>query len=307
MAMLAAYSALLANGQISEDPAQNAAVQALDKLATALLNARRKSFFRKADKVRGLYIWGDVGRGKSMLMDLFFQTTQTTPKRRVHFHAFMQEVHGFLAYWRGLSPPERRRSQWRVKGAGDDPIQPAAAKIAASARLICFDEFQVTQIADAMILSRLFEALFDRGVTVVSTSNRPPEDLYKHGINRQLFLPFIKLLEQECETLELVSARDYRLERLTEAPVWHTPIGPEANSHLDAAWTRLTLDAPAPSETLDVSGRALHVPRAAGGCCRFSFEDLCVNPLGPADTCHCDPVPYRFYRRHSDPGTGQTQ
>ena len=182
-----------------------------------------------------------------------------------------------------MSERERRRSQWHVKGAGDDPIPPAAAKFSAEARLICFDEFQVTQIADAMILSRLFEALFARGVTMVSTSNRPPNDLYKDGLNRHRFAPFITLLTQKCETVELVAARDYRLERLTAAPVWYTPLSSEADAAMDAAWTRLIAPTTAGPGTIHVAGRSVPVPGEAAGAARFSFNDLCANPLGPAD------------------------
>jgi len=168
-ALKTAYLARLADGSLHEDPAQATALEKLDDLTARLANAK-PGFFRKAPYVRGLYIWGEVGRGKSMLMDLFFTYAPVKAKSRVHFHAFMQDVHAFLGYWRGLSQKERRKSQWHVKGAGDDPIPPAAAKFSAQGKLICFDEFQVTQIADAMILSRLFEALFARGVTMV----KPP-------------------------------------------------------------------------------------------------------------------------------------
>ena len=276
------YLACIRDGHLTEDPAQTVALDKLDAL-TIRLAAAKPGFFRKAKPVRGLYIWGDVGRGKSMLMDLFFQHAPVKEKSRVHFHAFMQDVHAFLGYWRGLSQKDRRRSQWHVKGAGDDPIPPAAAKIAAGARLICFDEFQVTQIADAMILSRLFKALFARGVTMVSTSNRPPEDLYKDGLNRQRFLPFIELLNEKCEAVELVAARDYRLERLTSAPVWYTPLGAEANAAMDAAWSRLIAPSMPAAGALHIAGRTIPVPAEAAGAARFTFDDLCANPLGPAD------------------------
>lgn len=281
-ALKTAYLARLADGTLTEDPAQTLALDRLDDL-TVRLAAAKPGLFRKAPDVRGLYIWGAVGRGKSMLMDLFFEHAPLEEKSRVHFHAFMQDVHAFLGYWRGLDQKERRRSQWHVKGAGDDPIPPAAAKFAAHARLICFDEFQVTQIADAMILSRLFEALFARGVTMVATSNRPPEDLYKDGLNRQRFTPFIEMLTEKCEAIELVAARDYRLERLTAAPVWYTPLGEDAAAAMDAAWGRLIAPASPAASTIHIAGRHVPVPAEAAGAARFSFEDLCARPLGAAD------------------------
>ncbi|MEM7663285.1 MAG: cell division protein ZapE [Pseudomonadota bacterium] len=278
---LEAYEALVASADIQQDDAQRAIMVRLDDISKEF--SRKPGFFRRPKPPRGLYVWGGVGRGKSMLMDLFFETVPITEKRRIHFHAFMQETHSFLAYWRGLSPIERKKSQWRVPGAGDDPIAPAAAKIAASAKLLCFDEFQVTQIADAMILSRLFEGLFQRGVTVVATSNRPPNDLYLHGINRELFLPFIDMLQANCDVVEILSDRDYRLARLTEAPLWHSPLGSGARNEMDRIWARMTPGADTVSCELDVGGRVLKVPRQAAGCARFSFDDLCVQPLGPAD------------------------
>lgn len=277
------YARLLADGTMQPDPAQAVALARLDTLSGDLI-AAKPSLFRKAAPPHGLYMWGDVGRGKSMLMDLFYAHTPIKDKTRIHFHAFMQDVHAFLNYWRSLSAKERKRSQWRVKGTDiDDPIGPAAAKIAASAKLLCFDEFQVSQITDAMILSRLFDALFAQGMTMVATSNRPPDDLYKDGLNRQHFTPFIERLKQNCDTLNLDSDRDYRLDRLSEAPVWYAPLGADADAALDAAWARLTLDAQPETLTLNISGRPLHVPAHAGGLARFSFEDLCAQPLGAAD------------------------
>lgn len=279
---LAAYNQLVDSGAISADPAQRALAERLGALSDAL-TSRKKPLFGKLEPVRGLYVWGGVGRGKSMLMDLFFRTTPVKLKRRVHFHAFMRETHAFLAYWRGLTEAERKRSQWRVRGAGDDPIQPAAAKIAAHAELLCFDEFQVTQIADAMILSRLFGALFDLGVTVVATSNRPPDDLYRNGLNRALFLPFIDRLKAACEIVELSAERDYRLERLSEARLWLSPLGPEADAAMSKLWAELTLGETPSSVTLDVDGRALDIPCQSAGCARFGFDELCARPLGPGD------------------------
>jgi len=277
------YARLLADGTMLPDPAQAAALTRLDTLSTKLI-AAKPGLFRKPEPPQGLYIWGDVGRGKSMLMDLFYAHTEIKQKTRIHFHAFMQDVHAFLNYWRSLSERERKRSQWRVKGADiDDPIGPAAAKIAANARLLCFDEFQVSQITDAMILSRLFDALFAQGITMVATSNRPPDDLYKDGLNRQHFTPFIGRLKQKCDTLNLASERDYRLDRLSEAPVWYAPLGPDADAAIDAAWDRLTLGAKSETLTLNIGGRPLPVPAHASGLARFSFTELCAQPLGPAD------------------------
>ncbi len=281
-AVLDAYKTRIADGLITPDPAQSVAVEKLDGLAAALANTRR-GLFSKPEAPKGLYLWGGVGRGKSMLMDLFFAETEVSAKRRVHFHAFMLEIHDFLAHWRRLDAAGRRKSQWRVRGAGDDPIEPAAAKAASEARLLCFDEFQVTQIADAMILKRLFEGLFARGVTVVATSNRHPNELYKDGVNRQLFTPFIDLLIERTEVFELVAAKDYRLARLSEAPVWHAPLDGEAQIALDEAWSRLTVCAAPMAGELHVQGRALPVPAYCGGVARFTFEELCARPLGPAD------------------------
>lgn len=261
------YAERLAAGRLTPDPAQAEAVERLDALAKALAAAR--GWFGSGKPPRGLYIWGAVGRGKSMLMDMFFEALSLKDKRRVHFHDFMLETHAFIF-------------EWRKTGQGD-PIAPAAKRIADKARVLCFDEFHVTQIADAMILSRLFEHLFERGVTVVATSNRKPGDLYTNGINRELFLPFIRRLEQEVDVIELKSARDYRLERLTAAPVYYTPLGKDSDAAMDAAFNRLTAGAAPHPETLDVAGRQLRVAKQAMGVARFSFDELCKQPLGAAD------------------------
>ena len=279
----AKYEAKVASGALSEDPAQAEAAGLLDDLARRLAEQPKLGLFSKPKPVRGVYLWGGVGRGKSMLMDLFFGEAVTRPKRRVHFHEFMAQVHERLGIWRKMTDAEKKRSPWRVKSAGDDPIPPVAKQIAAEARLLCFDEFQVTQIADAMILGRLFDQLFQRGVTVVATSNRHPDELYKDGINRQLFLPFIKELKDRCAVLELVSARDYRLDRLVEAPVWYAPLNGASAAALDRAWDRLTLGAEPQHCVLTVKGRKLEVSREAAGVARFTFEELCARPLGPID------------------------
>jgi cell division protein ZapE len=195
----------------------------------------------------------------------------------------MLEIHAFIFEWRKLSQAERRKHPAHVRDAGDDPIAPTAKHVAEGAALLCFDEFHVNQIADAMILGRLFEQLFDRGVTVVATSNRKPSDLYRDGINRQLFVPFIKRLEDELDVIELKAARDYRLERLTSAPVYYSPLGREADAAMDAAFARLTAGVAATPDSLDVQGRKVKIPRQASGVARFTFEDLCTKPLGAAD------------------------
>lgn len=278
------YDERVASGELTGDAAQAEAACRLDALALALSRQPKRSLFGKApEAVRGIYLWGGVGRGKSMLMDLFFAEAKISPKRRVHFHEFMAEVHERLDVWRKMSDADRRRSPWRVKDAGDDPIAPVAKQIASEAHLLCFDEFQVTQIADAMILGRLFDAVFAHGVAVVATSNRTPDDLYKDGINRALFLPFIERLKARCDVVELVSARDYRLDRLVEAPVWYAPLGAGSSVALDLAWTRLTLGAEPQQCVLTVKGRKLDVSREAAGVARFTFEELCARPLGSLD------------------------
>lgn len=274
------YAQRLAAGLVAPDPAQAEAVERLDALAKQLSAAR--GWFGAA-RPRGLYIFGAVGRGKSMLMDLFFEAASLKHKRRVHFHDFMLETHAFIFDWRKLSSAEKRRHPAYVREAGEDPIAPAARHIAERASLLCFDEFHVNQIADAMILGRLFEQLFERGVTVVATSNRKPSDLYANGINRQLFVPFIRRLEQELDVIELKSARDYRLHRLAAAPVYYAPLGAAADKAMDAAFIRLTGGAAPQSETLEVQGRQVVVERQAMGVARFTFDDLCKKPLGAAD------------------------
>jgi cell division protein ZapE len=212
-----------------------------------------------------------VGRGKSLLLDLFFEAAPVKRKRRVHFHEFMLARHAFLR-------------DARASGAGQDQLIAQAAKhVAEDAQLLCFDEIQVSDIADAMILGRLFERLFAEDVVIVATSNRPPDDLYKNGLNRQLFLPFIGLLKEKLDLIEVSGQRDFRLEQLMAAPVYYAPLGPAADEKVEAAWRRLTLGAHANAVTLDVSGRALRVEREAAGVARFTFDELCARPLGAAD------------------------
>lgn len=273
-------------GGLSPDPEQERAAEALTDLAGRLSNWRpdRKSLFGKREPApRGLYLWGGVGRGKSMLMDLFVENAPVAPKRRAHFHEFMQDVHARITAWRKLSAEERRKRPEHVRGAGDDPIPPVAKAIAATARLLAFDEFQVTDIADASILGRLFEQFFQRGVVVVATSNRHPDDLYKNGLNRQRFLPVIEMLKERLDIMELDGGTDFRLRQLEAAPVYYTPLSADAELAMNKAWDRLTSGAVPQHCVLDVKGRSLTVEREAAGVARFTFLELCARPLGPAD------------------------
>jgi cell division protein ZapE len=281
----ARYDALVAAAEIERDAAQEAAVQRLTHLAERLAEHRlaRKSsslgwlFGRHEakDPIRGLYLHGDVGRGKTMLMDLFFEASPVTRKRRVHFHEFMADVH------------ERVQAVRQREKNGDksdaDPIQVVAADIAQEAWLLCFDEFHVTDIADAMILGRLFTRLFAHGVVLVATSNVRPDDLYTDGLNRALFLPFIDMLRQHVDVMRLNARADFRLEKLTGIPVWHVPADAAATSALDEMWDRLAPDHDGVAHDLAVKGRRVRVPRAALGVARFSFGDLCEQPLGAND------------------------
>jgi cell division protein ZapE len=273
----AAYDQLIAAHELTPDPAQARAVAALDRLAGSFDAGGffSRLFASKSDSPAGVYLWGGVGRGKSMLMDLAFETIDIRPKRRVHFHEFMLETHGRL-----------RKVREREEG---DPIEPVAEEIAAEAKLLCFDEMQVSNAADAMILSRLFGKLLGEGVKVVTTSNRPPRELYKDGLNRELFLPFIDLIEQRMLVAEVNGPTDYRLDRLTGVEVWHVPNGPEATADLSRAFFQLT-DYPVedrakvPAEDIDVGGgRTLHVPKSLKGVAVFSFKRLCGEPRGAAD------------------------
>jgi cell division protein ZapE len=280
----AAYRAMIDDGRLRPDAAQAAAVGVLARLEGEINAAGEPSFLTFLNKPkahRGVYLWGPVGRGKSMLMDLFFETAPAARKRRAHFHAFMAEVHGLIDQWRKGDAAARRERFGQHKG--DDPIVPTADVIAGEARLLCFDELHVTDIADAMILGRLFEALFARGVTLVATSNRPPGDLYKDGINRELFTPFIDMLKERLEVVFVGGPVDFRLDRLRGERVYFSPFGPAAEAGFEALWRNLLDGAPELGATLDVQGRRLVLPRAAGGLLRTSFASLCAQALGAAD------------------------
>jgi cell division protein ZapE len=228
-----------------------------------------------------VYLWGPVGRGKSMLMDLFFEAAPIDKKRRTHFHAFMAEVHGHIDAWRKGDASARKARFGQSKG--DDPIQPTAELIASQARLLCFDELQVTDIADAMILGRLFEALFSQCVTLVATSNRRPDDLYQGGINRQLFEPFIDMIKARLDIVEVRGPTDFRLDRLRGARVYFSPLGVAAKAGFDTLWADLLDGSEETGADVEVLGRKLHFPRAAGGLLRAGFSSLCAQALGAQD------------------------
>ncbi len=278
------YRALIDEQRLAYDPAQAGLIARLDALSATLEGYRAEAKPRAlsrlfgakpAEPPRGLYVHGSVGRGKTMLMDLFFAEVEVQKKRRAHFHAFMADVHARLHEWR----------QARKGGAvtGEDPIAPVAADLAREASLLCFDEFAVRDIADAMILGRLFTALFAAGVVMVATSNVAPNDLYKDGLNRALFLPFVALLRDRCEVAELDARTDYRLEKLVRAPVYYTPPSPEADAALDAAFLALAGVAKGTPTEIELLGRLLEVPQAANGVARFGFDGLCRRPLGSTD------------------------
>ncbi len=279
---LFAYRARVAERALTGDPAQELAAEKLQSLFNALKFHRprqpgswkaRFGLARRAEEPpAGLYIFGDVGRGKSMLMDLFFAAAPVEKKRRVHFHEFMLEIHARL---HALRTSEDKRA--------DDLLPAIARDIAAEAWLLCFDELHVANVADAMLLGRLFETLFAEGVIVVATSNGPPDELYSGGLQRELFLPFIALIKQKLDVLHLEGRLDYRLARLMSMQVYHVPLGRGAERALDRAFRDLTDNAPSAPAFLDVMGRRVPVPASAKGVARFRFADLCEQPLGPTD------------------------
>jgi cell division protein ZapE len=276
---------MIAQGTIERDAAQEAVVARLAGLAERLVERELPSkssalgwlFSRKSrpESLTGLYIWGQVGRGKTMLMDLFYEGLNVRLKRRTHFHAFMTDVHERVHAWR------QKARAGEVKGA--DPIAPVGQAIAAEAHVLCFDELAVTDIADAMLLGRLFETLFAAGVTVVATSNRAPEDLYKDGLNRSLFVPFIHMLEQRLDVLRLDARTDYRMEKLAGAEVYLTPANADSEQRLEEMFHRLTGGARWRPVELALKGRAVSVPKAAQGVAMARFAELCEQPLGAAD------------------------
>ena len=271
--ILAAYERRRDSGAIKPDAAQRPVVAKLDALAEALKASAPSGLFAKLKKPppppKGLYIHGEVGRGKTMVMDLFHDTVDASPKRRIHFHAFMQDVHKRLH--------DARQSHTQ------DAIAPVAKALAKEARLLCLDEMQITDIADAMIVGRLFEGLLAQGTVIVTTSNLAPDQLYRNGLNRQLFLPFIALIKERLDVISLDSPTDYRLGRVKAHETFLTPLSPETDARLQDLWQRLTDTERGKPLDIDLLGRKLHVPQAAAGCARFSFAELCEQPLGPPD------------------------
>jgi cell division protein ZapE len=273
-----AFDQRLKDGRLSLDPAQTAALGALERLEADLT---KKGLFGARPDVRGVYLWGPPGRGKSMLMDLFFACAPEPNKSRAHFHAFMARVHDLIGQWRKGDRKTRQAVFGQSKG--DDPIAPVAALIASESRLLCFDELQVTDIADAMILGRLFQALFEQGAVLAVTSNREPGDLYRDGINRQLFLPFIDLIRDKCEVVAVAGERDWRRQRLQGRRVWFSPDDADHRAAFESLWSELKGEETEEPAHLAVMGRDVVIARTVGGLARATFAELCARPLGPRD------------------------
>ncbi|MEP4248081.1 cell division protein ZapE [Tateyamaria sp.] len=266
--LMTKYARLVDAGTLKRDDAQEAVLPEFERIRAALAEPVKRGLFRRApEPPKGLYLWGGVGRGKSMLMD-FFVSHVEVPARRVHFHAFMQEIHAQMH--------EARKREV------DDAIAPVAADVAASVRLLAFDEMQINDITDAMIVGRLFEALFAAGVVVVTTSNRIPDDLYKDGLNRPLFVPFIEHLKDHMQVWELASPTDYRQDRLSGSNTYFNPLGASARKQMDAIWSDLSGGDAQPLD-IAIKGRTVTIPQFRNGVGRASFFDLCAKPLGPGD------------------------
>lgn len=280
------YHRWVEDGRIESDPAQRLLLERFvtlnEQLKAQELASKKSSlgwlFAKSAPKSapKGLYIWGGVGRGKTMLMDLFYETSPVREKKRFHFHAFMADVHERI---------HKQRQDAKAGNAKDgDPIPPVADAISEKLQLLCFDEFYVVDIADAMILGRLFERFFQNGVTLVATSNVKPDELYPDGLNRELFLPFISLLRQRVEVVKLEARTDFRLEKLSQAKTYFTPLSSEATLGLDKAWSGLTgSQEPGAPEEIEMKGRSFTIPHISQGVARASFDDLCNKPLGASD------------------------
>ncbi len=303
-ALLTAYERLVSGGGLSADPGQRAALERLARISERLVqpssNGGIAGFFRRRRNApKGLYLWGGVGGGKTLLMDLFFETAPIAYKRRVHFHEFMDEIHQSVA---------KVRAKSTKTGKEGDPIAQVVKPVIRETRLLCFDEFHVNDITNAMLLGRLFEKFFSAGMVVVATSNVAPEGLYRHGLNRALFLPFIDLLNSHCEVMELKAGKDYRLDKLSSQPVFQFGPPEKTKSAMDEIWQKLSGGQGDETDVVEVLGRELKVPRQAMGAARFAFGDLCEQPLGARDylalcnvfhTLVIDNIP-QFFRDNSN-------